>query len=226
MRGVRAFLRRCAVFVCGILCFIAVSCADSEPRVVSAKGSVVFDYASEDSFPVARLAVFVQTESEVRRVSSVQVDSRESGYRWHISAPRMFKSGDRQWVCYTNLLPPEHDRVPQGAYDVRYIDAAGEEAEAGFTIAYAERLLRTKAEGVSAELPAAAEESVALYNADDVLIYFGRRKDSWNERSGILRDYGTAAYLRRCISADGERVVCLLPAEPLLARTKKVRGDE
>lgn len=221
MRGVLAFFRRFVVFSCGALCLASVSCADSEPDIVSATGALVFDYATDESLPASRLAVFVQTESDVRRVSSLLVVHEETGYRWYVTAPDMIKGGDKQWACAPHLLPPENGRIPAGEYALWYTDAAGEEAESAFTVAYAEKLFGTTADGVTAVMTGATEDSLALYDKDDVLIYFGKRKNGWNENADILRDYGTAYYLRHCIAADGNRVVCLLPAEYLIARDEE-----
>ncbi len=107
-----------------------------------------------------------------------------------------------------------------------YTDAAGEEAESAFTVAYAEKLFGTKADGVASLMTGATEDSLALYDKNDVLIYFGKRKNGWNDNADILRDYGTAYYVRHCIAADGNRVVCLLPAEYLLAQDEETGGAD
>ncbi|MDE6737140.1 MAG: hypothetical protein K2J50_06525, partial [Treponemataceae bacterium] len=90
----------------------------------------------------------------------------------------------------------------------------------------AEKLFGTKADGVSAVMTGATEDSLARYDKNDVLIYFGKRKTGWNENADILRDYGTAYYLRHCIAADGNRVVCLLPAEYLLVQDGESGADD
>ena len=209
------------MLLCAVACVAFASCADAEPDIVSATGSVVFDYATDESLPASRLAVFVQTESEVQRVSSIQIVSKETGYRWNITAPNMLKSGDKQWACYTNLLPPEHERIPVGLYEFQYIDAAGEEAESTFTVSYSEKLLDTTSGNVRSVITSAKEESVALYDKNNVLIYFGKRKNNWSSNANILRDYNTAFTLRHCIAADSNRVVCLLPAEYLIEQPKE-----
>ncbi|MDE6773901.1 MAG: hypothetical protein K2J14_04665, partial [Treponemataceae bacterium] len=111
-------------------------------------------------------------------------------------------------------------------YAVWYTDAAGEEAESAFTVAYAEKLFGTTADGVTAVMTGVTEDSLALYDKNDMLIYFGKRRNGWNENADILRDYGTAYYLRHCIAADGNRVVCLLPAEYLVVQDGKPDGAD
>lgn len=221
MRARFGFVQQFFLLLCGAVSLVCASCADSEPDLVVATGAMVFDYATDEDFPASRLAVFIQTESEVQRVASILVENKETGYRWNITAPKLLKSGDKQWACYTNLLPPENERIPTGLYGLQYTDAAGEEAESSFMVSYSEKLFDTKSGDVKSVITSAKEESVALYDKNNVLIYFGKRKNNWNSNANILRDYNTAVTVRHCIAADSNRVVCLLPAEYLIEQPKE-----
>lgn len=209
-------------FLYGILIFtlcVLFSCADASPELILASGSMVFDYEENDSLPDTRLAVFVQMESEVQRAETLVMESRSSGYCWRVTSPKLFRNGDKKWACYTNLQPPAKAKIPDGVYDFRYIDAAGEEAASSFIINYPEQLLTTKAENVRDVLKSVTE-NIALYDKNNVLIFFGKSRNNWVSNASILRDFNAAVTKRRCLSANNNRVICLLPEESLLEKKK------
>ncbi|MBQ6781694.1 MAG: hypothetical protein IJP62_10780 [Treponema sp.] len=207
----RKFLR-CLVLALAIFPFF--SCADSDPDIVTVSGTMVFDYADEESFPAGRLAIFVQTASEVQRVESIVATHKQTGYTWRVSSPVVFKSGDKQWTCYTNLQSPEQTHIPNGQYECTYIDAAGEEVTATFVVNYAEKLFETKSADIKNVLTSSTD-SLALYDKNGVLLFFGKKKSNWRVNANILRDYSHAVMLRHCLSSANNRAVCLLPPESL-----------
>ena len=212
-----------ASIVCtSLLAWTFSSCADAAPELVSVTGTMVFDYEDSDSLPSARLAVFVQTSTEVQRVDSLLAVSRDDGYNWRIDSPQQFKSGDRQWACYTNLQSAENVRFPKGVYDFQYVDAAGEEAWTSFVVSYPDELFETKSGDIKSVL-SSLSDSVALYDKSNMLIYFGKNKSNWNSNANIIREYPAAVTIRHCLSNSGNRVVCLLPAE--LLRTQETAGS-
>ena len=197
-----------------ITAFSFFSCADAEPELILATSSVVFDYADDAGLPQTRLAVFVQMDSEVQRAERLEMENRDTGYNWRVSAPRLFTNGDKKWACYTNLQPPAHVDLPAGVYDFRYIDAAGEEATSSFIVSYPSALLKTKSDEAAAFLSSIAE-NLALYDKNNVLVYFGKPRSNWTSNAAILRDFNAAVTKRRCLSSDNNRVVCMMPEESL-----------
>ena len=200
-----------------ITAFSFFSCADAEPELILASASAVFDYADDSSLPQTRLAVFVQMDSEVQRAERLEMENRDTGYNWQVSSPRLFKNGEKQWACYTNLQPPANESLPTGVYDFRYVDAAGEEATSSFIVNYPAALLNSKAGDVSSLLTSVTE-NLALFDKNKVLIFFGKTRSNWNSNSSILRDFNGAVTKRRCLSADNNRVVCMMPEESLFEK--------
>jgi len=207
-----------------LLLFSFFSCSDATPELVLASGSMVFDYENEESLPRTKMAVFVQMDSEVQRADRLELESRLTGYNWRIASPKLFRNGDRKWAYYTNIQPPAHENIPSGIYDFRYIDAAGEEALASFMLSYPKELVETKAPDVRSVLPSVTE-SVALYDKNNVLVFFGKTRNNWNTNAAILRDFNNAIIKRRCLSADNNRIICLMPAESLLERRKSTAEE-
>ncbi len=206
--------------------FSCISCADSTPELILATGAAVFDYSDENSLPQLRLAVFVQMDSEVQRADSLEMESRESGYNWRVSSPRLFKNGEKKWACYTNLQPPVNEPLPAGIYDFRYNDAAGEVASSSFIVAYPKALLTAKAGDVP-NLVTGATEDIALYDKNNVLIFLGKKRSNWTNNAAILRDFNGAVTKRICLSADSNRLVCLMPEELLFeAETAKTDTED
>jgi len=207
-----------------LLLFSFFSCSDATPELVLASGSMVFDYENEESLPRTKMAVFVQMDSEVQRADRLELESRLTGYNWRIASPKLFRNGDRKWAYYTNIQPPAHENIPSGIYDFRYIDAAGEEALASFMLSYPKELVETKAPDVRSVLPSVTE-SVALYDKNNVLVFFGKARNNWSTNAAILRDFNNAIIKRRCLSADNNRIICLMPAESLLERRKSTAEE-
>ncbi|MBQ7158373.1 MAG: hypothetical protein IJS09_02965 [Treponema sp.] len=207
-----------------LLAFSFFSCSDANPQLILASGSMVFDYADENSLPQTRMAVFVQMESAVQRADSLEMESRDTGYHWRVSSPKLFQNGEKKWACYTNIQPPAKETIPAGVYDFRYIDATGEEAISSFIVAYPKNLLETKAGDVQKLLPSVTE-NLALYDKNNVLIFFGKTRSNWISNASILRDYPNAITKRRCLSADNNRVVCLMPEESMFEKQKETSPD-
>lgn len=207
-----------------VLLFSFFSCSDATPELILASGSMVFDYEDEESFPRAKMAVFVQMDSEVQRADRLELESRVAGYNWRIDSPKLFRNGDKKWAYYTNILPPAHEMIPDGIYDFRYVDAAGEEALSSFMLSYPRELVETKAADVRSVLPAATE-SIALYDKNNVLVFFGKARNNWTTNVAILRDFNNAIIKRRCLSADNNRIICLMPEESLLERRKSTAEE-
>ena len=65
-------------FLCAFFALFASGCSDSELKLSSVEGIVVFDFEDETSAPDARLSVFAETESEAQRVEKITVSSRST----------------------------------------------------------------------------------------------------------------------------------------------------
>ncbi|MGI0529887.1 hypothetical protein [Treponema socranskii] len=193
----------------GFLLFF--SCSLSAPDVKGVKAAAVFEYADNDSDPRMRLAVFAEAGSDVRRVESIRIVSNDRGWEWKAIGLEIFASDARQWAGYTNFVSPGDGAIPQGAYTFFYTDALGDDAESSFSVFYPASLLHTRAGAVKDLLGNAAGERVAVYDAQDVLIYFDARKSEWSGNDALWQEMENASRMRLCFLNADKSVLCFMP---------------
>lgn len=196
------------VFIVSLLFF---SCSSSLPDVKAVRAVSIFDYTDGDSYPRMRLAVFTEAESDVRRAESIRIVSKETGWEWKADDVEIFSSDAKMWAGYTNFVSPGDRAIPQGAYTLFYTDALGHDAESSFSVFYPASLLHAKAGAVKDLLGNAVTERIAVYDADDVLIYFDARKSEWSENDALWREMENAFRMRLCFLNADMSVLCFMP---------------
>jgi len=195
-------------FVGSLLFF---SCSLSAPDVKGVKAAAVFEYADEDSDPRMRLAVFAEAGSDVRRAESIRIASKETGWEWKADDVEIFSSDTKQWAGYTNFVSPGSGAIPQGAYTFFYTDALGDDAESSFSVFYPASLARTRSGEAKAALGKAVRERIAVYDKEDVLIYFDVRKPEWKTDDDVWHDMENAFRMRLCFLNADKSVLCFMP---------------
>ena len=196
------------VFIVSLLFF---SCSSSLPDVKAVRAVSIFDYADGDSYPRMRLAVFTEAGSDVRRAESIRIVSKETGWEWKADDVEIFSSDAKMWAGYTNFVAPGDTAIPQGAYSLFYTDALGDEAKSSFSVFYPASLLHTRAGAVKDLLGNAAGERVAVYDAQDVLIYFDARKSEWSGNDALWQEMENASRMRLCFLNADKSVLCFMP---------------
>ena len=206
-----------------LLCVVGAlffSCANSDPDIVSVTGTVVFDFADEESAPATRLAFFMQTSSDVQRADSIEAVHRETGMRWQVAEPRLISGADKKWAGYTNLQPAFGGEILTGGYDCFYCDAAGNEVNSRFSVSYPAALLTATASTAQDCMTGTVTEYIALYSESGDLMFFAKRRNSWRSNTDIASDYRNAFTMRRCLVGTNNGVICLLPREWLKEQPK------
>ena len=193
----------------GFLLFF--SCSLSAPDVKGVKAAAVFEYADEDSYPRMRLAVFAEAGSDVRRAESIRIVSNDRGWEWKAIGLEIFASDAKQWAGYTNFVSPEDGAIPQGAYTFFYTDALGHDAESSFSVFYPASLRRTRAGEAKEKLGTGVSERIAVYDEEDVLIYFDARKAEWKSDDDVWREMENAFRIRLCFLNADKSVLCFMP---------------
>ena len=190
------------------------SCSESEADVVSASGTMVFDFKDTESAPSVRLAVFLQVTNEVQRTDNFTVSHEQSGYSWNVSNPKIFTGLNKNYAFSLNLNAPEGEAIPAGSYSVVYYDAAGNEDTMQFVVNYNSELLSADAENCRTFLENATE-NVAVYDETGELLFMGKAKNSWKTNEAILKDYRLAETKRICYVTPGNTIICMMPEEKL-----------
>lgn len=195
-------------------CIFLCSCSDSEPDLSSATGTVIVDYQKENSFPEIRMAVFCQSKSDSRRSASFVVENLETKLQWRVYNPETFKNGNAWWTGSSSLYPEENNEFPQGLYRFEYTDKAGNVSETKFMVSYKKDFVSMNAKDADEKLTSGFEgfsEKIALYDKNDTLVYFDKRKNNWKDWQAMERDCDVAAKMRRVYcTADNSQMVFLV----------------
>lgn len=199
------------IIICSIFVLFFAGCSDSQTELVSAKGYVVFDYKDDSSLPSVKLAAFTEVSSDVRRVDSVRIKNRSTQIEWNCAEPLIFSDSKRQWAGYTECVSPENFKIPSGIYDFSYIDAQGNENSVPFTVSYNEKLLSSNSSSAKEKLSENVKEKIAVYSATGSLIYYGEKKDSWNEEKNIFSSNSGSGYYRTVYAELVDSVLLMMP---------------
>jgi hypothetical protein len=201
------------LFIIAIL-YTLTGCSDSLPDVISASGTVVFDYSSPDTYPQIRLAVFVETASDARRATQIKAVCRSNNYEWITDNLLVLGSDNRQWTGYTNFVCPTLQSIPSGPYDLYYTDAADRTVQTDFLVSYPEALVTAKAADVLTIMGDNKQELLAANLSDGTLIYYGPRKPEWKTDTDIWNALTLAQTIRVCWTNEKQSVVCMMiPSE-------------
>ena len=187
------------------------SCSLSAPDVRAVSAAAVFEYADGDSYPRMRLAVFAEAGSDVRRAKSIRIVSKETGWEWKADDVEIFSSDAKMWAGYTNFVSSGNRAIPQGTYTLFYTDALGHDAESSFSVFYPSSLVRTRAGEAKAPLGREVRERIAVYDKEDVLIYFDERKAEWKADADVWREMENAFRMRLCFLNADKSVLCFMP---------------
>jgi len=201
----------CLLCISVFSAFYFISCADTEPSILTVKSSVVFDFADKQSVPTVRFSVFVQPGKEVQRVRTIKVTCAANGYEWIISNPSRIVSDKGQWAGSTQLVPRYSEEINQGVYTVTYTDKADHSVDSTFSIVYPEGLIQAKAADVPGMMGGNRVENIAMYAENGKLLYYGPRKKNWNSDADIWNGSEDAVQMRICWCSSDESVICLMP---------------
>lgn len=191
--------------------FCVTGCADSEPKLLSADATVVFDYRNENAAASAKLSVFVETESDAHRVEKISVVSRSSQYEWTAFEPVIIAGDKKQWAGYTDFVCPASRKIPAGVYRLVYTDGEGREVETAFSVFYPDALATCTAADVRSVLGGDFLEQVAVFDGNDALLYYGLKKGGWTEPADIFSAIKDSVCYRTCLVVKNATAVCVLP---------------
>lgn len=211
MNDCPALLKIIFSFLCAFFALFASGCSDSEPKLSSVEGIVVFDFEDETSAPDARLSVFAETESDAHRVEKITVSSRSTQFEWTAFEPVIIANEKKQWAGYTDFVCPAFRKIPAGLYRLVYTDGEGREVESSFSIVYPEKIGAASAADIKNVLDGEFFEQVAVFDETDALLYYGLKKESWAEDKKLFSANKGASYYRTCLVVKNATAVCILP---------------
>lgn len=197
-------LKFCLIIIASLF---YLSCSTNTPSIVSVDAKVIYDFESDGSKPVQKLNVFLRMDSDVRRVDSMTICHKQTGYRWVITNPMISHSDNTYYAGYTNLTGSSQNdnSLPQGEYSVFCIDASGRECYAEFSISLDFDLEKIKsADVVNGYDPDTQFFHVGLYSQEANLLYYGAPKKDWQtpqktfglDSKKIFSQYKEASFYR------------------------------
>lgn len=200
-----------------LICF---SCADTTPAIISVHSTVVYEYENENEDPVVRLSVFVSPDTEAARLSYLEIKHEETGLMWKVTEPVIIKSGKKEYVGCTNLVPITGEKFPIGKYLLKYTDLASRSAERTFyvkSVASLEKNPLTAANYKDVANKKICKEfifdRVILYDDNDQLIYYGGQKKEFSKLEEIRKNYVDARSIRRYrLLSDNSCGILLAPS--------------
>lgn len=209
-----------------LCCFLVLfsGCSDATPALTSVEATVIYEYDHPQKAPRQRLSVFVQEAEGTERIMELMVSRQEAGIQWQVGSPLVVYNGSQVKAGSANLLPPYFSPVPQGQYQVTYMDLAGRTISGGFFLNYREvenlpvdqPVLSEKEDGESEDSSAEPVRKLAVYEGRDgqgKLLFLDKARSSWKSLTDIQKDYSDAKSLRLCLDYPSRQVRYLLPPQ-------------
>lgn len=193
--------------------FLLFSCSQNLPEINSVTGSIVFDFEEEEKVPDLRLGVFVDVSSDAHRADVLKIVCMQNDFEWECNRPEKVSNGKKQYAGYTNFVMPGKDLFPQGKYTVYYYDANGNEQSCVMNISYSSDILQMSPSKAEEFLKSHnANESLALFDEESVLIFFGDKKDELRNMETVWSRYPQADYARTVWTRNNGKEMCIFPA--------------
>jgi hypothetical protein len=193
------------------------ACKDAPPVIRDVQFKAVFDYGGPGQKPTVQALLFVQPDTDVTLTDRIQLRELATGYVWTIEDPAVLEKSGKAWAGGVRLARPG-GAFRNGEYLVRYIDTAERESELVVTLAYPAELPGLTADGAAKIADTGYTASVALYDGEENLMYFDKKRDRWTEDAAILADYPNAVFSRECLSGPGYSADIMLPLKTLEGR--------
>lgn len=196
----------------GLFCF--VSCSQNVPELTKSNYSVIFDYLEEEKLPSARLSVFMESDSDVRRYNRIQITSKESGFIWDFDEISRLNTNGTQWAGNTNLIVPENEEIPEGLYEIIYYNADEKNDLVYMSVTYDTNLYSMTSEEVSEYMKKNnAISEIVIYDADGNILYFGTKTLNFSNVRGIWNAFSNADSYQDVWSSPGRFTICILPVK-------------
>lgn len=206
-----------------IIQFFLLSCSNVAPELEQSDYSVIFDYKNENIPPDVRLAIFMESKSDVRRFSRIRIKSLETGFIWDFDNIEMVleSDGGSQWAGNTNLKAPENEVIPNGKYEVTYYNADEKYVSSSIEVEYDTSFYDIKA----TEIEKIMKENggilkIAIYNKEKLMIYFGEKTEEFQTDISIKNAYVDADYYKDVWNSKNSNVIFIMPEIKVMPEIK------
>lgn len=197
-----------------ILIFVSVGCSQVTPELTEANYSVIFEYADDETYPDSRLSLFMESNTDISRYERIKITALENSYIWDFKEFSKIQFAEHQWAGTTNLVVPSNEVIPTGMYEVTYYNADEKESTVYVTVSYDTSIYDLTSEELVEKMQAdGATKKIAIYDSNDVLLYYGEKYSEYETARGIWNYYRHASYYYDIWCTSGDYVICIMPQQ-------------
>lgn len=215
-----SYIQNLKIFFRAFLFFLVFglffSCSQTTPDIQNATYSVIYDYKNVDEKPNARLSIFLESSSDVRRYDRIKVFSEDSQFIWDFDEIITLEKENYQFAGTTSLCPPENEIIPSGTYIITCINADEKQDELKISVSYDKDFYDIKENNVPSKMQNKnGINKIAIYDEQNVMIYFGEKTDQMKTNRDIWNIYSNAKYYQDIWCDYKSNVICILSAKEI-----------
>ncbi len=200
--------------ICIFLSSIFISCSQNSPSISITSFSIVYDYVNEQSYPDARMSVFIETAYDIRKAKSFSVKAVSNNYIWTAENPVIFENENTNFLGYSNFLLPVNEQFPNGEYEIKFTTKDENFVSTTLNINYYNDFYNITADKVEQRMKNLSyDKRLCIYDEVNTLIYFGDRTEEVSSKELMLHTYPNAKYYREAYVT--RNTICMLPIQKL-----------
>lgn len=205
------------------LLILLIGCSQASPEISEVNYSVVFEYLNNKNLPEARLCVFTENSSDVRRCERMIIKSLEEGYIWDFDDLAFAEDNKLQWCGSTNLVVPENRMIPSGKYQVTIIHADEKEDCVIMSVDYDKEFYNLTSEDVEEEMKnLGGINYIAVYDKENTIVYYGERTADLSTNRDIWNMYREAVSYNDIWFTPGQFLICIMPKQNLISDKENI----
>lgn len=199
--------------------FSLLSCSDSVPKINGVNQSVIMDFSDEQSPAVVSLSVFIQSDSEVRKIDSLTLTNVNSSLSWTSRTIELLQGKNNKfWAGYSNFKAVQGTFFPQGRYTVLIEDKAGNESESSFILNIPEEIKKGNLKSIRAYLSGNSVQflkNIAIYDGENNLLFLGEENENFSTDEQFIKKYPESVKKRPVYLINGGTITILFPSEEI-----------
>ena len=174
------------------------------------------DFSDEQSPAVVSLSVFIQSDSEVRKIDSLTLTNVNSSLSWTSRTIELLQGKNNKfWAGYSNFKAVQGTFFPQGRYTVLIEDKAGNESESSFILNIPEEIKKGNLKSIRAYLSGNSVQflkNIAIYDGENNLLFLGEENENFSTDEQFIKKYPEGVKKRPVYLINGGTVTILFPS--------------
>jgi hypothetical protein len=206
-------------FLFFFLILLVFSCKQVSPEMRGVSTCVVFDYSDYQTLPQARLSIYVDSNSDVRRVDSIEINSLTTDLKWIIENEeiQLFNDSKKQWAGNSNLYMPYKNQFPNGQYELIFKNADEKFQKSKVNLKYDSAFYEKLADEIPSFMESKkGKKQIAIFDKENKMIYFGEQDEELKNNRAIWLKYKDAAFYKEIWTLSDNSVMCILPKKDVV----------